>query len=150
MSSCATGVQNQIGNGQIDLEFVTVTLTQGNAANGVDRDIHVKFTKPHTFFMLASIASVFVGSSVFVHFRPLGLNQVNTGASITPSGSENWLPLANLVNSGDRAEGRWIKFNRPVIEFWIDADHAGHTGAEAYLMTFLGSNDIDFAVVEQS
>lgn len=148
---CATGVQNQVSNGAIDIEFATVTLVQGNNANGVDRDIHVLFKKPHTFFMLAAITSVFASCSVYVHFRPLQLPTANTGTSITPSGGENWIPLANLtLAAGDKAEGRWLKFNRPVIEFWIDADHSGHTGAETFLMTFLGSNDIDFAVAEQS
>jgi len=150
MIGCNTGSQRQINQGALpDIEFVTVTLLQGNVLTAVDRDILVQFKRPHKFICLVSIASFFAASDIFMHFSPLGYPVANGSNTITPTGGEPWIPLANLVNSSGRAEGRWIKFNVPVQQFYIDADHKAGQSANPYLITFMGSNDIEDVISER-
>lgn len=149
MSGCGTGGAREIGQGLVTPEFVTVTMQQGNQLNNVDRDILVQFQKAHKFFMLVSMTQFFAGSDVFLHFSPLGYPVANGSNTISPTGGEPWIPLANLANSAGRAEGRWIKFNVPVSRFYIDVDHKAGQSATPYLITFMGADEIDGALAER-
>lgn len=141
-------LQNQINNGGLSLEFVTVAMAQGNSATNVDRDVLVKFKQAWRFIMVASMTGQFAASNIFMHFNPLYLPVNNGSATITPTGAENWLPLANTANSTGRAEGRFVRFRCPVQQFFIDVDHSA-TSANPFLITFVGSESIDDIISER-
>lgn len=147
---CQSSSQRQISNGAVDAEFVTVTLKQGNVATAVDRDILVQFKRPHKFFLLAAISATFANSNVFLHFWPLGYNPVIGVTTIAPGGGEQWIPLSLIANNPGRCEGRWIRFTKPITQFFIDADHNGVTSANPYLITFVGTDDIEDIISERS
>lgn len=145
--SCANGSQNQINQGQPSIEFVTVTLT--TVLNTMSRDVLVKFNAAHRFFFIASVTGQYANSGLWIHFTQLQLPPANPSNTMQPTGTEQWIPLANSNNSAGRSEGRFIKFNRPVQSFYIDADHPAASGAGTYSVTFAGTDDIDFMIAER-
>lgn len=147
--NCNTSSARQISQGLINPEFVTVQLQQGNNLNNVDRDIAVQFQRPHKFFMIVAIANTFAGSDVFMHFTKLGYPVVNGSNQISPTGQEQWIPIANIGNNAGRCEGRWIKLNTPISLFYIDADHRGVNSATPYYITFMGCDEIEDVISER-
>lgn len=147
-SRCVTGSQRDLSLGQPLLEFVTVTVPAGATTIGVD--LPVKFKSPHRFFMIVSILASVADAMVAISFAPSGY--VQSGATqIQPTGGEQWLPFSNKSNSAGRAEGRWIRFDVPVQNFLLSADHpTANPAAGQYFLTIMGTDDIEMVISERT
>lgn len=134
--------QRSISNGQIFAEFVTVQFNAPVIGALVARDIPVRFRNPYRFFWVASINNVLHNNAVMLHFFPLAQSlQIGGANSITPAGSEAWIPFANssdMVLTNVSPEGRWIHSKEPLQTIYLDIPAA----ALNPFITIGASNDI--------
>lgn len=134
--------------GPIDVEFVTLNVP---AVTGfVSRDLLVQFQRPWKMIGISSIGNEANGVSMFLHFVPLGLDVVSVSNTIIPTGKERWFPFANPAANSGHCEGRYFKFAREVKQFYIDADHAFGVEGAGYFVTFFGTNEMDFLLMERT
>lgn len=134
--------QNKLSIGFPYAEYVKVVLFGAASPGVIDRDILVQFKNAYKFFCVANIQFPFQSSAVYLHFTPLNLPKVTGSNFITPSGSENWLPLANGLNSPSLAEARWLRLHCPIDHFFVDMDHPAGIAALGLSVIFAGSNDV--------
>ena len=146
-NSCSTSTDRSLNKGQPVLEFVTITVPA--PLGGIGADVPVKFKTPHLFFFICSITSAVADSFVALHFTPQNFNSGGL-TTINPTGGEQWIPFSNRSVSNGRCEGRWIKFNEPVQNFFITADHPSANPASGnYQITMLGTDDIEAVISER-
>ena len=146
---CTTSNQRDLSLGQPILEFVTITVPAGISTIGID--LPVKFKQAHTFFMIVSILSTCADAMVAISFVPAGYNNSAGLTGIVPTGGEQWIPFSNKNNSAGKAEGRFIKFDVPVQNFFLTADHPSNNPASgSYLLTIMGTDDIEMVISERT
>lgn len=146
---CTTSNQRDLSLGQPILEFKTITVPAGLTTIGID--IPVKFSKAYKFFMIVSILSTCADAMVAISFAPSGYNNSAGLTGIVPTGGEQWIPFSNKNNSAGRAEGRWIKFDVPVQNFFLTADHpSNNPAAGSYSLTIMGTDDIETVISERT
>jgi hypothetical protein len=151
---CQTSDQRRINNAQPWIEYQTVNLTFPSIGlPRVMRDVPLLFSKPYHWIGVCSIKSGNRDTNIWLHFQPFNLPIVVPdgigSVTLTPTGAENWIPLSNTAISNGRVESRWIKFNTPVQSFYFDADHPNGGVGNGVLITFMGSNDLDYLLGER-
>jgi hypothetical protein len=129
---------DSIGQGQPQIEFVTLQPTAPGFPGGVNYDQVVAFSKPYYVIGLANtIQSDTI--NIFISLIPTGLNNLTGFISIQVQGTENWIPLLNNQNSAGEPSCRYIRFRKPVQRFFVSSDHgSGPTGP----FTLFGTNDL--------
>lgn len=151
---CSTGSQRDLNLGSPVIEYASVTLTFPFVGlPRVMRDVPMGFAKPHK---IVGVASVTIGDpdcNIYLHFYPLNYPAVIPPAgsiTIIPTGSEPWIPLSSTAgNSAGRVTGRFIVFNKPIQNFFFDADHPNGGVGNGIVVTFFGTDDIEAALLER-
>jgi len=156
MLQCRTAAQDSLNLGQTPpIEFVTidVIVPLGLGLPAVMRDIPLVFTRPHFIIGVASILSQFAGSNIYLHQYPLGYPQIvppGVGSiTISPQGTEPWIPLSNAVDDGGgKPEGRFVIFKKQIQKLYFDMDHPN--GAIAVIpVTFFGADCFEDVLAER-
>lgn len=115
------------------------------------RDIGIGFKIPHKIVGVSSITTGAQSCNIYFHLVPLGYPIIPPPAGnivIVPTGSEPWIPLSSSQNAPGLVEGRFIVFNKPVLNFYFDIDHPA--GAVTPYVTFFGADDIEAAILERT
>lgn len=127
-------------------EYVTVKYTSTDGINPLlGRDLLVKFSRPYTFFWVASDNST-GGIGAWVHFWP-NYYPVKTGVTqIIPNGGERMFDFTCGANAATTPEkymsSRFFKSRVPIDHFYVDIDHPSGGGV-TISTTFGGSNIIE-------
>src|SRR6516164_7684868 len=147
-NNCQTSTDRSLNQGQPILEFVKVTIPAGATTIGIDIPVH--FNVSHTFFMVVSILQSCSDAMVCISVAKQNYNNLGL-VLINPTGGEQWIPLSNKQNSSGRVEGRWIKFETAIQDFFITADHpTSNPVAGNYPITILGTDDIEAVISERT
>jgi hypothetical protein len=121
------------------VQYATITPNQfGNA----QADYLLPLPAPRKIIILVSCAPNVINNSLYMHFGPL--NKTYSGVSITPTGTENWIPVVPAAFSANFTPIGWgYKFTGPLPVQGLYFDIGFESGNRSPY-TFLLTDDIDY------
>lgn len=145
-----TSADRSLNRGAVSVEYQTRSYNTAAGPNAaVGRDILYQFSRPYTFFFVASVSNS--PGAFMVHFFPLGypiVDQVNPlNTAIIPTGGDRWMPLidhqvtAGNIPSEEVLSGpKWFRVKTPTSKIYVDWDHPNGGPQQ---ITIGASNDIE-------